>query len=55
MQTNQTDRRPTVRRNPLARAVSNPTGVFRLRVKPSGKLYRRRARHQLRALSEALG
>lgn len=40
-------------RNALARAVTSPSGIFRSRIKPSGKRYSRRPKHRARAFEEA--
>lgn len=40
-------------RNALARAVTSPSGIFRSRVKPSGKRYTRRPKHPVQAFEEA--
>jgi len=42
------------RRNPLARAFMDGSGLFRERVKPNAKTYRRHAKHRLRTLAEVL-
>jgi hypothetical protein len=41
-------------RNSLARRLRDAKGLYRSRVKPSGKIYRRRPKHRLRALAETI-
>lgn len=42
------------RRSALARAVREANGIFRERVKPSGRRYRRYPKHRQRAVAELM-
>lgn len=46
--------RLATRRNALAKVVREANGIFRERIGPNGRLYRRHPKHRKRAFAEAI-